>query len=691
MRWTVPLLLLLAVRCQGQPAPVPRRVALPGPTPDPGGDGPSDATGSPCEGLPPANATAWSLANRSLERLPGCLPRGLRRLDGGHNRLRALSARDLGALPELQALALRHNRIAALRWGPGGPAALRSLDLSYNRLRELPPCAAPALRGLRALALAGNPLAALPPRAFACLPALQRLDLSATALRRVAPGAFAGAALQVLDLSGTPLERVESGWTRDLPRLTSLYLRKMPRLRTLGGDIFKMTPNLQQLDCEDSPALTSVHTHIFQDTPRLQALLFQNCNLSSFPPWTTNSSQVLTVTLSGNPLSCSCELFWLLDTRRAVLSRAADTSCAPAAGSGRPFPGPLSLAQLQGMCTSDPSAALPASNAPSSGRSAHVPSTRAPSERQGTATPAQPAGGRRGVLKAPSPRRAAGTGDREPANRTDLEARVSTAPTPPVSEQLGPFPASGSPLGASQPGPGTRATSPEARRRPPEDEIPTILLDDYSEEEEEAEPGDPAQAPQPRVPCDYHPCRHLQPPCAELQRRSRCLCPGLSQADTVPEPPRLQGVAETTDTSALVLWCAPSSVVEAYHIRYAAEGAAGNQSVVAGIYATARQYPLYGLSPGTAYRVCVLAANAAGLSATPAAGWQGPCATFSTKPSWPAAFAGLSAACGLLLLATLALSACLCRRRARAAGGQRADTHLIGFKNLPRPGWVAEW
>lgn len=43
----------------------------------------------------------------------------------------------------------------------------------------------------------------------------------------------------------------------------------------LEGDIFKMTPNLQQLDCQESPALSSVHTEIFQDTPCLQVLLFQ--------------------------------------------------------------------------------------------------------------------------------------------------------------------------------------------------------------------------------------------------------------------------------------------------------------------------------------------------------------------------------------------------------------------------------
>lgn len=60
---------------------------------------------------------------------------------------------------------------------------------------------------------------------------------------------------------------------RSLPNLTHLYLRRMPRLRTLEGDVFKMTPNLHQLSCQDSPVLTSIHTPIFQDTPALQILL----------------------------------------------------------------------------------------------------------------------------------------------------------------------------------------------------------------------------------------------------------------------------------------------------------------------------------------------------------------------------------------------------------------------------------
>ncbi|KAM4841847.1 leucine-rich repeat neuronal protein 4 isoform 2-T2 [Thomomys bottae] len=663
-------------------------------------------------------ADAVTLDNRGLEHLPRCLPRTLRSLDGSHNLLRSLSASELGHLPELQVLSLRHNRIAQLRWDAGMPASLRTLDLSYNLLAQLPPCApGPALRGLRALALAGNPLRALRPGAFACFPALQTLNLSSSALGTsepggIAAGAFAGAAgepltaLEILDLSGTDLERVESGWIRDLPQLTSLYLRKMPRLRILEGDIFKMTPNLRQLDCQDSPALSSVHTHIFQDTPCLQILLFQNCNLSSFSPWMVNSSQNLSVNLFGNPLLCSCELSWLLmDANRIFLRRAADTMCTPAVGSKSPFSAPVSLSQLPDMCKSSQSTTLLASTLHPLHSSVSISST------QGLST-AQPTG-QQGVTKSPFhivapltqaswmlkdagkgtapsttnstagysngdalPKAAGTVGSEhgEHAGSLSLEPGTSPASTPPASKHLDPsFPTSGKPTSTSQLH--QRTHSPHHTTQ--EGEIPVFLLDDDSEEEEGSK--EETEGTHQNVFCDYHPCKHLQTPCAELQRHSQCLCPGLSREDTTPDPPKLQGVLEMTDSSALIHWCAPNSVVLGYQIHYSVEGTTENHSVV-GIYATARQHPLYGLSPHTTYHVCVQAANRAGLSPLPTSGWRKPCTTFTTKPSSVGIFAGLCAISGLLLVSTLVLSLCLCQQY-QTLNRQNSDTPLVAFKN----------
>uniref|UniRef100_A0A8D0WG04 Fibronectin type-III domain-containing protein n=1 Tax=Sus scrofa TaxID=9823 RepID=A0A8D0WG04_PIG len=615
--------------------------------------GAGNATVLHCEGLAAAGVTTLTLANRSLERLPGRLPSTLRDLDGSQNLLRSLRAPELGHLPRLRVLNLLHNRIAAPRWGPGAPAGLRTLDLSYNLLAALPPCAGPELPSLRVLALAGNPQRALQPGASTCFPELRLLNLSCPALGRddqegIADATFtrAGgaplAALEVLVLSGTFLPRSECGrWIRDLPRLRSLYLRKMSRLRNLEGDIFKMTPELQELDGQDSPALTSVHTHIFQDTPHLQVLLFQNCNLSSFPPWNLHSSHVLFINLFGNPLTCSCELSWLfMDAKRTVLRRAADTMCIPAAGSSGTFSVPLLLSQLPSVCHSDQHTSLLDSNPRSSVYSIHAPSTQGPSSLRSTSPSPQPAGGGQSVTKVPSllvdspthqlrgsiamPRtgnssdspRAASTGNtetetkhRQHATRLGLEPKISAASTPWASEHPGLCPASQNPVSTPQPARGTRATPRAPRPRPSEGRLPVLLLDHSSEEEV----GTPGRG----VLCHSHPCRHLQKPCAELQRRWRCRCPGLSGEDTLPEPPKLRAVAETTDTSVLVRWCAPNSVVRAYQIRSSPEGRPGNQSVVRDVCATARQHVLHGLSPATAYRVCVLAANGAGLSRPP--------------------------------------------------------------------------
>uniref|UniRef100_A0A8C3W3C2 Leucine rich repeat neuronal 4 n=1 Tax=Catagonus wagneri TaxID=51154 RepID=A0A8C3W3C2_9CETA len=679
-----------------------------------------------CEGLAASGVTTLTLANLSLERLPGCLLSTLRGLDGSHNLLRALSAPELGHLPRLQVLNLQHNRIAALRWGPGAPAGLHTLDLSYNLLDALPPCAGPELPSLRVLALAGNPLRALQPGAFVCFPELRLLNLSCTELGRgdqegIADAAFTGAggaplaALEVLDLSGTFLRRVQPGWIRDLPRLTSLYLRKMSRLTKLEGDIFKMNPDLQELDCQDSPALTSVHTHIFQDTPHLRVLLFQNCNLSSFPPWNLHSPHVLSINLFGNPLTCSCELSWLfMDAKRTVLSRAADTMCTPAAGSSGTFSVPLLLSQLPSVCHSDQQTTLLNSNPRSWVYSTHRPPAHGPSTLRSTAPSTQPAGDRQSATKvhsvpmdsvtpaigqhshaqdratpptAPSPVGSSNTSDspraastentetgtehRQQATGLGLEPNISATSTPWASEHPALFPASQNPVSTPQPARGTRVTPRALHPRPSEGGLPVLRLDDSSEEEKS---GEKVGAQGRNAPCDYHPCRHLQTPCAELQRRWRCRCPGLSGEDTLPDPPKLQAVAETTHTSVLVRWCAPNSVVRAYQIRYSPEGRPENQSVVGNVSATARQHALHGLSPATAYRVCVLAANGAGLSR------RGACTAFSTGHSPALVASGLGAAGGLLLISITLLAAGLCCR-ARTPRAPCSHTQLLAFRN----------
>ncbi|XP_038620765.1 LRRN4 C-terminal-like protein [Tachyglossus aculeatus] len=141
--------------------------------------------------------------------------------------------------------------------------------------------------------------------------------------------------------------------------------------------------------------------------------------------------------------------------------------------------------------------------------------------------------------------------------------------------------------------------------------------------------ADPPASPPPRpVPCDYDRCRHLQPPCKELQRLGRqpCLCPGLSSPNQPPDPPRLGEVQIWAEEGrALVHWCAPSSPVREYRLQFWEAG--GGRRRGPALNSSLRQAQLSPLQPGTSYVVCVVALNDAGESPTvhgDAEGFRGP-------------------------------------------------------------------
>lgn len=202
-------------------------------------------------------------------------------------------------------------------------------------------------------------------------------------------------------------------------------------------------------------------------------------------------------------------------------------------------------------------------------------------------------------------------------------------------------------------------------------------IDDYDYDAQSTET--PVQ--QAYISCDYNPCRHLQKPCRELQKASQCLCPGMSREDEVPDPPRLREVSEVTDSSAQIRWCAPNSVVHTYALMLYAQGEEDRQFVLDNIYSTARQYTLYNLLPYTTYHICVTASNKAGSSQTVKQEILGnSCTRFKTKPSYKIVFAALSAASGLLLISTIILSVCLCKK-CKKPQSEQYGTHLVSYKN----------
>ncbi|XP_014110204.1 PREDICTED: leucine-rich repeat neuronal protein 4 [Pseudopodoces humilis] len=337
-------------------------------------------TSMSCEDRKNKTWITLQLTSSNLTAFPVCLPEALETLDLSNNLLEEVNGTEIANLRQLHVLSLRHNHLWSVRWGPEALSSLLKLDLSFNKLSSVPSCHDSALPNLRWLSLAGNPLMEIQPLAFSCYPQLQVLNLSATLLgqddsRGIRDSAFAistdpneamnrpGNSISVLDLSRTFFEKIQPEWVRDLANLRSLHLTNMPRLRSLDSDVFKSLPALQELHCQNSRSLGFVQMEMFASAPHLSHLSFENCNLSSFNPWNTNSSDgITTINLYGNPLLCNCQLSWLLSKpKKVVLQKARETFCTSQEDSGRP-PTSFSLLELYDKCHSESNVTLPDSN-----------------------------------------------------------------------------------------------------------------------------------------------------------------------------------------------------------------------------------------------------------------------------------------------------------------------------------------
>ncbi|NXP33754.1 LRRN4 protein, partial [Leiothrix lutea] len=676
-------------------------------------------TSMSCEDRKNRTWITLQLTNSSLTTFPVCLPEALEILDLSNNLLEEVNGTEIANLPLLRVLSLRHNHLWSVRWGSGALISLLKLDLSFNKLSSVPPCHGSALPNLRWLSLAGNPLIEIQPLAFACYPQLQVLNLSLTLLgqddsRGIRDSAFAistdpsevmdrpGNSISVLDLSGTFFEKIQPEWARDLANLRTLRLTNMPRLRSLESDFFKSLPGLRELHCQDSPSLGFVQTEMFEDAPHLSHLSFENCNLSSFNPWNTNSSDGITINLQGNPLLCNCQLSWLLSKpKKVVVQKAWETFCTSQEDSGRPLTS-LSLLELYNKCQSESNVTLPDSNTAlpdQADSSSHKeeeavskPTSNPPSLASVTSFPVF----LQELFAQPSDHSST-----SPAGTEQLQRGLRTTST--TFPQEGPFNqttsdystgGTGAPhttrhhiqSSATHAREGAPQTSPpqpistrsSAHSEPAPTTPPSHYTDDYDYEDEAKET--PVQTAHTAA-CDYNPCRHLQKPCRELQNISKCLCPGMSREDEIPGPPRLREVIEITDSSAQIRWCAPYSVVHSYELVLHAQDSEDRHFVMDNIYPTARQYTLYNLLPFTTYHICVSASNKAGSSQTTGQEIPGnSCTSFKTKPSYKYIFAGLSAASGLFLITTIILSVCLCKA-CKKPQSEQYGTHLVSYKN----------
>ena len=174
----------------------------------------------------------------------------LQMLDVSGNRLLEMPPAAVSFLPQLRQLRLRDNELSIIHDGAlRGLPRLQLLDVSDNRLVALPAMMLNETRAVSDLCLQNNSIRVLPPGLLADLPQLLAVNLSANALSSlwVRGDAFSGLRrLIVLDLSGNRLETLSREVFADLSSLQVLDLSRN-QLQSLPGGLFSALSNLHSL------------------------------------------------------------------------------------------------------------------------------------------------------------------------------------------------------------------------------------------------------------------------------------------------------------------------------------------------------------------------------------------------------------------------------------------------------------
>ncbi|TNM94336.1 hypothetical protein fugu_002512 [Takifugu bimaculatus] len=175
---------------------------------------------------------------RSLVIVPPAVPKHVKRMNLGFNRIHRMSTKSLADLRKLELLLMHGNDIHTL---PDGVfkdlQSLQMLKMSYNKLTKISRHTLQGLWSLARLHLDHNQLEFLHPDAFQGLTSLRLLQLEGNQLQQLHPATFATftlmghfqvSTLRHLYLSDNELRSLPSDLVATMPQLETLYLHGNP-------------------------------------------------------------------------------------------------------------------------------------------------------------------------------------------------------------------------------------------------------------------------------------------------------------------------------------------------------------------------------------------------------------------------------------------------------------------------------
>nr|XP_057904764.1 vasorin b [Doryrhamphus excisus] len=203
-----------------------------------------------------------------------------------------------GVPPTTKSLYLFSNGIEGLSTEDfDGLGNLEMLDLSQNKLKELPDRVFEPLVSLRNLDLSANQITQISEECFQGMPLLERLYLYSNHIKTIHPAAFdALENLLELKLQGNLLTSLP---VLSMPRLLLLDLR-FNTIPTLGASDLK-TPNLESLKL-GGVGLTNLNKDLIDSLENLHELDISRNHLTVFPPVLKETHGLIYLNLAGNPM-----------------------------------------------------------------------------------------------------------------------------------------------------------------------------------------------------------------------------------------------------------------------------------------------------------------------------------------------------------------------------------------------------
>ncbi len=214
---------------------------------------------------------------------------------------------DAGEFPTGPEIRLTYHRLTSLAGieNVPNPETIVSLDLSWNKITDVPDKVFDALVNVETLNLSNNPLKELRPDVFNKLVKLKRIDLGSTDLQTLPEGILdSNTALEEFTISGESLVALPPGLLRNTPNLTSFIISHVgSKISELDAQFFLPAQKLKTIEVSNSE-IKQLYLNQFAGLSLLSEIDFSGNNISSLPENIFASNKALQeVLLSQNPIA----------------------------------------------------------------------------------------------------------------------------------------------------------------------------------------------------------------------------------------------------------------------------------------------------------------------------------------------------------------------------------------------------